>query len=174
MRISSRFHPQIEDLECLTLLSGLPTLAAAVTELQPLVASSKPKAITLEGTVKGTYGSIGAIIVDQGVAFTFSGQGTVKPLGSVSLRGTLHKVGLIAGGRAGGSLTLTTSQGSVMLTLLGPKQNGPASLPGHFSFKITAATGGYTQDVGHGTAELTLKASTNAADGGTFQFVFKA
>jgi len=64
--------------------------------------------------------------------------------------------------------------GILVLTLQGPRQNGPASLPGHFSFKITAATGGYTQDVGHGTAMLTLKASTNTADGGTFQFVFKA
>ena len=174
MRSYSRFPPHVEDLESLTLLSGIPTLAAAVTELQPLVASSKPKAITLEGTVKGTYGSIGAIIADQGVAFTFSGQGTVKPLGNVRLSGSLKEVGFIAGGRAGGSLTLTTSQGSVTLTLTGPKQNGPSSLPGHFSFKITAATGGYTQDVGHGTAVLSLKASTNAADGGTFQLVFKA
>ncbi len=77
MRSYTRFHPHVEDLESLTLLSGLPTLPAAVTEIQPQVASSKPQAITLEGTVKGTYESIGAIIADQGVAFTFSGQGTV-------------------------------------------------------------------------------------------------
>ena len=174
MRSSSKFHPHVEDLESLTLLSGLPTLAAAVTELQPLATSSRPKRITLGGKVKGIYENISTISADQGLTFAFDGQGTVKPLGSVRLGGTLKEVGFIASGHAGGSLTLTTSQGSVTLTLQGPKQNGFASLPAHFSFKITAATGSYSRDVGHGTAVLTLKPASAGADDGTFRLVFKA
>jgi hypothetical protein len=174
MRSGPKLHPLVEDLESLTLLSGLPTIAAAVAELQPLVTSPRPKTVKLSGTVKGTYEDIGAIVRDQGLTFHFSGQGKVEPQGTVSLGGALREVGLIAGGRASGTLTLTTSQGSVTLTLTGPKQNGPASLPNHFSFKITAATGAYSRDVGHGTAVLTLKAGTEVVDGGTFQLVFKA
>ncbi|MBV8486710.1 MAG: hypothetical protein JO161_00390, partial [Planctomycetaceae bacterium] len=78
-----------------------------------------------------------------------------------------------AGSRAGGSLTLTNSQGSVTLTLTGPKQNGPASLPGYFSFKITFATGAYLRDVGHGTAISTLKPAPAGLGAGAFQLVFK-
>lgn len=172
MRKNLKLHPCVEGLEPLTLLSGI--LSAATAETQRLSASSKPVNVKLVGTVKGTYENKGPVIADEGLSFTFNGQGTVKPLGNVGLGGTLREVGFIAGSRAGGSLTLTNSQGSVTLTLTGPKQNGPASLPGHFSFKITSATGVYVRDVGHGTTILTLKPVPAGLGTGTFQLVFKA
>jgi hypothetical protein len=83
-------------------------------------------------------------------------------------------VGLIVGGHARGSLILSRSNGNLTLTLQGPEQNGPASLPGQFSFIITAATGGFRHDVGQGTVVLTLKPATDVANAGTFKMVFKA
>ena len=67
---------------------------------------------------------------------------------------------------AGGSLTVTTSRGTLTLELAGPVQTGFAPLPRVFGYRVTGGTGAYQGATGGGSIQLTLGEGTPAPDGG--------
>lgn len=174
MRRTFRYQPQLENLEAMALLSalsgGLHHSAADMKANATPPNSTTPTTISLNGTLKGTY-QITPSIPDTGTKYTFSGKGTVRPLGSSDVTGNVHDLGFVASGRAEGLAVISTPQGSLTLKLEGPKQKGFAKLPDRFSFKITNSSGSYLHDRGHGTLVLVVDPSTAAADHGTFTMV---
>lgn len=109
-------------------------------------------------------------IPDIGKTYNLTGNGTVTPLGTVQLSGSLHTPGNIASGYATGTITLSNTNGSLVLQLTGPLQTGFLPLPTSFSITIQNGTGQYANYTNmHATGTLTTDTSgTNFAN--TFQF----
>jgi hypothetical protein len=106
------------------------------------------------GTVQGTYSSPGFFGIDAGVTNTFQGRGNFPLLGQVRFQGTLQGPGNIAFGQANGEITLSNSQGSLTLELVGPIQKSFASLPQDFQFSVVSGTGAFTSMQMTGTIHL--------------------
>ena len=157
MRDPRRLRPAVERIEAMTLLSSFAGVMphAAVVEAQ---ANTTTHQIQLTGTVQGSYIER-TVNPDTGHKFSFQGLGELKPLGSVSLAGTIQSPGFIANGRSTGTLVLNGLDGSVTLSVTGPPQNGKTPVPDVFNYKITSATGGYKGDTGSGYIDLTLTPS---------------
>ncbi len=174
MRRTFRYQPRLEYLESMALLSalsaGLHHAAADIKADATPPSSTTPTIISLNGTLKGTY-QITPGIPDTGTNYTFSGKGTVRPVGSSDVTGHVRQLGFVATGRAEGLAVISTPQGSLTLTLEGPKQKGFAQLPDRFSFKITNSSGNYLKDRGHGTLVLVVDPAKAAADHGSFTMV---
>jgi hypothetical protein len=167
-------------LEPVTLLSGVATAlhGAAV----PAAATTPPTTgheIDLNGTARGSY-TVHRSNPDTGKDYTFFGSGRITPIGRADLTGHIHTLGNVASGNAEGQLFLATPRGTLTLSLEGPKQDGFAPIPDHFTFRITNASGAFRHDHGRGTVVLVLDPAKpgpgatpgNPADHGTFTMVF--
>ncbi len=106
------------------------------------------------GTVQGMYSSPGFFGIDAGVTNTFQGHGNFPLLGQVPFQGTLQGPGNIAFGQANGEITLSNSQGSLVLELVGPVQKSFAPLPQDFQFSVVSGTGAFTSLQMTGTIHL--------------------
>ena len=106
------------------------------------------------GTVQGTYSSPGFFGIDAGVTNTFQGHGSLPLLGQVQFQGTLQGIGNIAFGQANGVITLSNSQGSLTLELVGPNQKSFAPLPQDFQFSVVSGTGAFASIQLTGTIHL--------------------
>ena len=97
-------------------------------------------------------------IPDVGTTYTFTGTGSVTPLGSDTLTGSLTTPGFILNGLEKGSLTLTNSKGTVTISLSGPAVSPIAAATPTFklTYAITGGTGAYKNLRGIGTATLAL------------------
>ena len=113
----------------------------------------KPHHVALNGEVGGKF-FLAPGIPDLGLTQTFTGSGTVSPLGKVSASGKITSPGFVAEGRATGSFILSNKAGSVTIKLTGPLQLGFSAPPRNFTFTIVAATGQYAGDTDTGTATL--------------------
>jgi hypothetical protein len=102
---------------------------------------------------------------DAGNLYSFTGSGRKRSLGSFTMAGDLHGIGFIASGRFRGYVTLTSSQGTIDLRLLGPEQ-APGPLPETLSFKIVGGSGAYALANGKGAIAV-------AASDTTQRFVFR-
>jgi hypothetical protein len=91
--------------------------------------------LTLTPTVKGP--------IDAGLVYSVTGYGDLGGLPRFTATGSLRRTGFIFRGHATGELTLTNSQGSIMLSLQGPTQAAFAPLPNRFHFTVTGGTGAY-------------------------------
>jgi hypothetical protein len=160
-----RIRLRVEELESRVALSAAsPTSPIAgpipYEPLIPLVPHQQmDPAPFLQGHVQGTY-TVSQRIPDVGKEHDLTGAGHVKGLHHVTVTAALHSTGFIATGHAGGTLTLTTDQGSVTLQLEGPEQPGFAPLPKTFQFTVVDATGAYQGWQASGTVQLHLHAST--------------
>jgi hypothetical protein len=121
------------------------------------------------GQATGNY-TVAAPTPDAGTGYNLSGTGTFAGLGSVTVAGTVQGVGLIQQGNAGGTLTLTNSQGSVTLQLTGPSQGGFSTLPPVFKYHIVSGTGAFSDAQGSGVLKLTLLAG-DVSGQGSFRLV---
>jgi hypothetical protein len=144
----------VEEMESRLVPSGAPLghpgLGAA------LVAHDATLAPALGGTLTGTYTTTHAN-PDTGTQYTLSGSGTLNLLGKVTAKGTLHSLGNLASGHAGGTVTITVGKDTIVLQLTGPKQKSFDPLPTQFTYKVTKATGQFASLKGqHGTVDLTL------------------
>jgi hypothetical protein len=166
------FRPSaVDELEKLTLLSGLVPATAAVAPMTT-AASSHFTRVHLGGTLTGTFAEY--LSIDTGPAYRFTGSGPIKPLGKVTATGglshgnvTAFTVGTTAGGlvviqphttvgnKESGQFVLTGPGGmlSISITATIPKSG---SLPTLYTYKITGSTGRYAKVIDHGTARLTL------------------
>jgi hypothetical protein len=149
---SRRRFPSVEGME-----SRKPLSAGGLSTSMPLGSlvseSVKGHHLALNGEASGQWTLLPGN-PDVGRGQSLKGSGTVHPLGTVDVTGTLHNTGFIAKGRATGSLILSNSHGSVTIQLQGPLQTGFCEFAGKYHFRIVAATGTYRHDFGQGTAQL--------------------
>lgn len=103
---------------------------------------------------------------DAGNLYHFSGSGRKRSLGSFTMEGDVHGIGFIASGRFRGYVTLSCSQGTIDVRLLGPEQ-APGPIPESFAFKIVGGTGVYANASGKGSIAVSASDTTQ-------KFVFRA
>ena len=167
MRKATRYQPQIENLESITLLSGMFAGMHGPTASISTLAVPEPRRaaafLGLNGWSRGTYQVI-AGPPDMGATYKLSGGGFVDPLGKSHITGTVNQLGNVARGRARGQIVIAASRGDLTLTLIGPVRSGFSPLPERFSFKITSASGAYRHVRGHGTAILIVGQASPRAD----------
>jgi hypothetical protein len=157
MRKVLRRRPEVEPLESLALLSG--GMSAAPAALEALVAKSKivvPNPLHLSGTVHGTFRQAG-----QSGTSTFSGSGSLSPLGKVTVSGSLN-INTVA---QGGQLTLSATQGKLKINFNAP--NPGQTFSG--SYTISGGTKALAGETGSGTITVTL---STIASRGSFTATF--
>ena len=146
----------------------LPSTTALPLPTGPLMASlapAQPALHLLEGHGRGSY-TADAIIPDAGAEYRLQGFADLAGLGRVALSGSVHAVGFLQRGHAGGDLTFTNARGSVTVELLGPEQPAFSPLPEAFRYKVVAATGAYKGLAAQGTLQLALHAGAPGMVGG--------
>src|SRR5262245_42471800 len=109
----------------------------------------------LHGQGRGAY-QTDAVVSGAGRVYRLRGAADLAGLGHFALSGSVHAVGFIAQGHAGGTLTFRNARGTVTLALEGPEQPAFSPLPQTFSYRITGATGGYAGLSGSGQLSLAL------------------
>jgi hypothetical protein len=130
----------------------------------------RPHAISLKGTLTGTYTN--PLGNPDARSYDFTGAGTSHALGAVSISGSISPPGFIKSGQAHGELTLTTTSaspapsGTVTFDVTGHTQNGGAPLPEKVAYVITDGTGAFANVRGRGTISIALDTTAN-----TFVFV---
>jgi len=97
--------------------------------------------------------------------YSFTGSGRKRSLGSFTMAGDVHGIGFIASGRFRGYVTLTSSQGTIDLRLLGPEQ-APGPIPETLAFKIVGGSGAYALAYGKGAIAVSASDTTQ-------RFVFR-
>lgn len=129
-------------------------------------------AVLLVGQGQGTFAAP-PFMSGMGPQYQLSGNADLQGLGQVSVSGSLHGVGMIVQGHAGGTLTFTNDHGSLTVDLTGPLQNAFAPVPEMFTEQIVGGTGAYAHWTGHESMELNLWPATGISDGphGTFTFI---
>jgi hypothetical protein len=143
----------LQELDERTLPAVSSVLPWPVLTHEVTVTVSQPKH-TLQGSASGHY--IGNLLmVDAGVVDKLTGTAKLKNLGAFNLTGVLQGVGFIFQGHATGQLVLSSTQGTITLTLRGPVESGFQPLPSTFSYRISAATGAYQHMTG--TGHVTVK-----------------
>jgi hypothetical protein len=170
MRVNRRsFKPALESCESRELLSGWSTHLSAAW----VARASATKVVELNGMTHGHYTQI-TINPDMGPIVALGGSGTVNGFGKAFVSGSVQSVGFIANGSARGTLVLAGPKGTLTLSLSGStQQNGPAPLPGTFTFKTIVGTGKFwkVHDQGTGSLTLTRNKSYGLVTTGTFSLV---
>jgi hypothetical protein len=152
----SDYRPQVEQLGERVLPSATPlNLPTAVLTSAQVVQFQQ----FVFGKGSGTYTGA-SLVVDAGVSYSLHGAADITGLGHVTVSGSVHGVGMIVKGHAGGTLTFTNAHGSVTIELTGPEQRGFASLPLNYSYKVTQGSGDYKNLQYHGTLQLAFVAAT--------------
>ena len=145
-----------------------PLHARILPSATPLPAPSLPPAAVapsaaihlLDGHGHGAY-TADRIISDAGPEYRLTGTANLAGIGRVQVTGSLHGVGFIAQGRAGGTLTFSNGKGSVTVQLTGPAQPGFSALPPRWDYKVVASTGALAHLSTSGTLQLVLQALPN-------------
>ena len=126
------------------------------------------------GSGSGTYMG-GGLIADAGRSYVLHGTADLQGQGHFQIAGGLHTVGFIRGGHAGGKVVLNGPNGSLLLQLTGPTQDGPAGLPTQFTYTVLSGTGHYQNLQGTGTLQLTVVPDAHQGHGpqtGAFKITF--
>jgi hypothetical protein len=137
--------------------------------------------LNLSGQVYGQYQPVST---SGGRAQNLRGGGQVSPLGNAELTGQLHLPGAVSQGQVTGTITLTSPNGNVTLSLVGPMQSGSSPPPSTMQYTITGGTGAYANASGSGTVSFQEQqyppqsCSSNGycpprAYGGTFTMTFQ-
>jgi hypothetical protein len=152
------------DLFSTSLDIGVPAHHAAITAPLTTVhvrAVGPTTPLTGAFNIAGTYSHVvgPGFNPDAGNIYHFTGSGRKRSLGSFTMAGDLHGLGFIASGRVRGYVTLTSSQGTIDLRLLGPEQ-APGSLPPTLAYKIVGGTGAYAQANGKGAIIVSASDTT--------------
>jgi hypothetical protein len=156
----------VDELERLTLLSGLVPTTAAVG-LMATDASSHFTRVHLGGTLTGAFASY--LTIDTGTAYRFTGSGSISHLGQVTATGGLGHglvfqqqkengrvvIGIQSSLKENGQFVLTGPGGMLSISLTAAVPKG-GTLPTDYAYKITGSTGSYAKLFDHGTAHLTL------------------
>jgi hypothetical protein len=206
MNAKSASRLAVEALEGKALLSGVAMQSHVLPPIivWPNIPAPLPTTgltIHLGGSAAGDYHA--HEIPDAGKFYTFVGSGRVTPLGHVHVQGTVDLPGLlimpvspfqgsgqpaqiVPSVNATGQLTLSTTHGSIALSLIAPSHDNAETLPSEFSYSIIKATGTFHGDAGSGKLQITVTPApaptpmpTGSAieiggfEQGTFHLVFK-
>jgi hypothetical protein len=144
---------RVEPLEERALLSSSGIAAPAATATVPPMVVLRNHSVVV-GTLKGPYTTQDRI-PDVGRSWKLHATGALAGIGRSTIEGTLHGTGFIIRGRAGGTLNVTTSRGTMTITLLGPLQRGFSGLPNQLTYHVTKATGSDRFELG-ATGRVTL------------------
>ncbi len=140
----------------------LPSTTTSVLPLFPLfptVPAPLPTVSThaLAGQAQGGYIQSGLPSLLKPVTDTLHGTDDLNALGHATVNGTVHGVGLVALGRATGTLTFANVHGSVTVALTGPLQAMLSALPQQFTYTVVGGTGAYAHVRDTGSLTLTLE-----------------
>jgi len=113
----------------------------------------------LKGQAQGTF-VVEDSLPDAGKDYQFSGNATVAGIGSMTLEGGIRSLGLVRVGQARGMVTLSNSQGTLTLALVGPLQAGLSDLPSQLDYRVVRGSGIYQGATGFGTLDLDLTGET--------------
>lgn len=150
--------PRVEPLESLTLLSGLPTPAAAhplPAQAAEVQATAAPT-VALDATARGDY-TTSRGVADAGLTYNVFAVGRANGLGAVAVTGKLVTVGFIREGHATGTHTVRTARGNLTVDVTGPTQQGFSDLPTQFTFTVKGGTGRFRNATGTGTLNVTAR-----------------
>ena len=145
-------------------LAALVTAAVTVAGTLLTAGPASARSVTVQGTVAGSYTTV-ATNPDAGRAYKVTAHGRTS-LGATTARGTVQGPGNIASGRCSGRLTLSTSKGTIVVSLRSQKQvKSFASCQSGFAFNwhTAKATGGYEGASPNGTGTLTLVKASNSS-----------
>jgi hypothetical protein len=129
-----------------------------------LAAPASASAVTVQGTVAGTYTKL-QTNPDAGDAYRLTAHGHTS-LGTTTAKGRVGGPGNIASGRCSARLTLSTSKGTLVVAASSQhKFKAFARCQSGFAFNwhTVKATGGYEGASPSGTGTLTLVKSGNAS-----------
>jgi hypothetical protein len=150
----------------------------AASPIQPVATIDSTAIVTsagtfsLAGTLTGTYQRLAtSTVADAGAALAFTGSGTLADTGAVQVAGAITSPGFILTGHAAGRLTLSNSQGTVVLQVLGPPQVGFGPFPDALNYSVIQATGAFAGKTASGTIAVTLTPSATASGQNQFTFV---
>jgi hypothetical protein len=123
------------------------------------VVAPKPHKVSVKGTLTGAYTT--PLGNPDARSYVFTGTGTAKSLGAVSVSGTITPPGFIRSAPATGQLTLTGPAGSVTIDLTGHPQNGGSPLPQKMTYVVTGGTGAFPNPGGKGTISIAVDTTAN-------------
>ena len=154
-------RPGLERLGSRILPSASPVAAHSAPVLNgPSVLQTNPP---LAGHGHGSY-SYDAVQSGAGIEYRMSGTAALSGMGAVSVSGSIHSVGFIVRGHAGGELTFKGPHGSITVELIGPTQTGFSPPPTSFTARVVAETGAYAGRQWHdGRLTLNLTPAPTAA-----------
>ena len=112
----------------------------------------------LHGKISGTFTLTSSGIPDTGSTTTFSGSGTISPLGNTTTSGQLNAPGFTINHQPNGTVTLQGARGSLVLAIHGTSMPDGAGTPTRFQYTIQHGTSHYQGYTGHGTVILTTLA----------------
>jgi hypothetical protein len=155
MMATRRTTLRVEELGSRVLPSAAPAAGLLPMVSARIVTSTGQQ--TLAGQGQGTY-AVRFAVPDAGTNYDLHGAAVLGGVGAVAVSGSVHSVGFVLHGTAGGTLTFSNARGTVTVALTGPTQNGFASLPQDFHYRVVGGTGAYQHLTGQGTLHLTLHA----------------
>ena len=150
------FHPQVEELNARIAPAGLTNLSAGAFAGFVNPSFLVQTTTELAGHGQGTY-TASAIQSGAGPQYQLMGDADLQGFGHFAVDGSVHGVGFILHGHAGGTLTFTNDDGSITVQLQGPEQNAFAPLPHLFSEKIIGGTGAFQHLAGQENVQLDLR-----------------
>jgi hypothetical protein len=163
MKKVSRRRPELESLESLTLLSGVEGVVHGHPAVPATVVTTASRAHPL--TLQGTIAAKSLVTTKRdGTTATISGSGTLRPIGPITLSGTLN---FDAQGRQTSGALILVSRGSNKL-LANLEQSAPGS--NQFQYTITGGIKAFLYASGSGKATLqTHSAGAPTQQGAGFQ-----
>jgi hypothetical protein len=156
-------RPRVEELEPRDIPSSSP-----LSSLYPQTGQTASSNISLRAALVG--GLIGTfkqtrLVGDTGVSYALAGAGKVRPLGQVTVTGSMTATGFVRVGHAGGTLTLTGAGGTLKLRLVGPEQGGFKPLPTRFHFTVVSGPRAELNQTGIALLKFMPPAITHPAAG---------
>ncbi len=157
---------EFESLESMELLSGVGMAAPhaiaehRLTHPRAVPGPAPDAALSLSGTVQGTYRSAGG-----GTVAAFTGRGSLSPAGKAQVSGKLA----FSAAASDGQMTLSFGKrGKLFATIAGTT---PA---GAYTYDITGGTKRFAGDTGTGAAVVQILSSVGARPHGRFALILQA
>jgi hypothetical protein len=133
----------------------VPSAAGVAPVVAGVIATASLSNHPLHGSGTGTYHTP-KITIDAGTSFSVTGRANLGALGSFTVAGEVHGVGMIAEGRAMGDLVLSDSRGTITLHLHGPIQEAFEPVPHSLVYTVAKGTGAFQHLSGYGSLEIQL------------------